>query len=90
MTRGGVFDLDADLARCDRRHGKIHATVIGFRLARSAAPAPLASCSVSKEFEPSAQSIWNWVRQGFGRGSDGLDGTVPGAQKAQIRALNCR
>ena len=23
-------------------------------------------------------------------GSDGLDGTVPGAQKAQIRALKCR
>jgi formylglycine-generating enzyme required for sulfatase activity len=37
MTRGGVFCLDADLARCDRRHGEAFATHVGFRLARSAA-----------------------------------------------------
>jgi len=36
MTRGGVFSLDADLARCDRRHGEPFATTLGFRLARSA------------------------------------------------------
>ena len=37
MTRGGVFCLDADLARCDRRHGERFATHVGFRLARSTA-----------------------------------------------------
>lgn len=37
MTRGGVFSLDADLARCDRRHGTTYAGPTGFRLARSAA-----------------------------------------------------
>jgi formylglycine-generating enzyme required for sulfatase activity len=35
MTRGGVFSLDADLARCDRRHGEAFATTVGFRVARS-------------------------------------------------------
>jgi hypothetical protein len=35
MTRGGVFCLDADLARCDRRHGESFATHVGFRVARS-------------------------------------------------------
>jgi formylglycine-generating enzyme required for sulfatase activity len=35
MTRGGVFSLDADLARCDRRHGEPFAAAIGFRVARS-------------------------------------------------------
>jgi formylglycine-generating enzyme required for sulfatase activity len=39
MTRGGVFSLDADLARCDRRHGEPFATFVGFRLARSS-PGP--------------------------------------------------
>jgi formylglycine-generating enzyme required for sulfatase activity len=37
MTRGGVFSLDSDLARCDRRHGSIYSGPTGFRLARSAA-----------------------------------------------------
>jgi formylglycine-generating enzyme required for sulfatase activity len=37
MTRGGVYALDGDLARCDRRHGERFAAVVGFRLARSAA-----------------------------------------------------
>jgi len=37
MTRGGTFSLDADLARCDRRHGDGHAAEVGFRLARSVA-----------------------------------------------------
>jgi len=37
VARGGVFCLDADLARCDRRHGPSDRAVIGFRLARSAA-----------------------------------------------------
>ncbi|MBW2282761.1 MAG: SUMF1/EgtB/PvdO family nonheme iron enzyme [Deltaproteobacteria bacterium] len=37
VTRGGVFSLDADLARCDRRHGTLFAGATGFRLARSAA-----------------------------------------------------
>jgi len=37
VTRGGVFSLDADLARCDRRHGTPFAGPTGFRLARSAA-----------------------------------------------------
>lgn len=37
VTRGGVFSLDADLARCDRRHGTRFAGATGFRLARSAA-----------------------------------------------------
>jgi formylglycine-generating enzyme required for sulfatase activity len=37
MTRGGVFSLDSDLARCDRRHGSCLAGPTGFRLARSAA-----------------------------------------------------
>jgi formylglycine-generating enzyme required for sulfatase activity len=37
MTRGGVFSLDSDLARCDRRHGASLAGPTGFRLARSAA-----------------------------------------------------
>jgi formylglycine-generating enzyme required for sulfatase activity len=37
MTRGGVYCFDADLARCDRRHGEPHAWAIGFRLALSAA-----------------------------------------------------
>jgi formylglycine-generating enzyme required for sulfatase activity len=37
VARGGVFCLDADLARCDRRHGPSERAVIGFRLARSAA-----------------------------------------------------
>ncbi len=37
MTRGGVFSLDADLARCDRRHGERYAGPTGFRLAHSAA-----------------------------------------------------
>ena len=37
VTRGGVFSLDSDLARCDRRHGSVHAGATGFRLARSAA-----------------------------------------------------
>jgi toxoflavin biosynthesis protein ToxD len=37
MTRGGVFSLDADLARCERRHGTPYAGATGFRLALSAA-----------------------------------------------------
>ncbi len=37
LTRGGVFCLDADLARCDRRHGTPYAGPTGFRLALSAA-----------------------------------------------------
>jgi formylglycine-generating enzyme required for sulfatase activity len=37
MTRGGVWSLDGDLARCDRRHGEAFAADTGFRLARSAA-----------------------------------------------------
>ncbi len=37
MTRGGTFSLDADLARCDRRHGDLYGSEIGFRLARSVA-----------------------------------------------------
>ncbi len=37
MTRGGVWTLDGDLARCDRRHGTSFAGPTGFRLARSAA-----------------------------------------------------
>jgi formylglycine-generating enzyme required for sulfatase activity len=37
MTRGGVFSLDADLARCDRRHGEPFAAAIGFRVALSVA-----------------------------------------------------
>jgi formylglycine-generating enzyme required for sulfatase activity len=37
MTRGGVWSLDGDLARCDRRHGTAFAGPTGFRLARSAA-----------------------------------------------------
>jgi formylglycine-generating enzyme required for sulfatase activity len=37
MTRGGVWTLDGDLARCDRRHGAAFAGPTGFRLARSAA-----------------------------------------------------
>jgi formylglycine-generating enzyme required for sulfatase activity len=37
ITRGGVFALDADLARCDRRHGTSPEGAVGFRLARSAA-----------------------------------------------------
>ncbi len=37
VTRGGVFSLDADLARSDRRHGTLLAAATGFRLARSAA-----------------------------------------------------
>ncbi|MEX2207154.1 MAG: SUMF1/EgtB/PvdO family nonheme iron enzyme [Myxococcota bacterium] len=37
MTRGGVWSLDGDLARCDRRHGSAFAGPTGFRLARSAA-----------------------------------------------------
>jgi len=37
MTRGGVFNLDSDLARCDRRHGAVYSGPTGFRLARSAA-----------------------------------------------------
>ncbi len=37
ITRGGVFCLDADLARCDRRHGTRYAGPTGFRLALSAA-----------------------------------------------------
>jgi formylglycine-generating enzyme required for sulfatase activity len=37
MTRGGVFSLDSDLARCDRRHGTALAGAVGLRLARSAA-----------------------------------------------------
>jgi toxoflavin biosynthesis protein ToxD len=37
MTRGGVYSLDADLARCDRRHGAPFAGPTGFRVARSAA-----------------------------------------------------
>jgi toxoflavin biosynthesis protein ToxD len=32
MTRGGVFSLGADLARCDRRHGERYAGPTGFRL----------------------------------------------------------
>jgi formylglycine-generating enzyme required for sulfatase activity len=36
ITRGGVFSLDADLARCDRRHGEPFAAAVGFRVARSA------------------------------------------------------
>jgi len=35
MTRGGVYLLDSDLARCDRRHGEPFASHVGFRLARS-------------------------------------------------------
>jgi hypothetical protein len=31
-----VFSLDADLARCDRRHGEPFAAAVGFRVARSA------------------------------------------------------
>lgn len=42
MTRGGVWSLDADLARCDRRHGTPFAGPTGFRLARSAADGWLA------------------------------------------------
>lgn len=41
MTRGGSFALDADLARCDRRHGDAYASPTGFRLARSVAYASL-------------------------------------------------
>ncbi len=37
VTRGGVWSLDGDLARCDRRHGTAFASATGFRLARSAA-----------------------------------------------------
>lgn len=37
VTRGGVFTLDGDLARCDRRHGAAFAGPTGVRLARSAA-----------------------------------------------------
>ena len=37
VTRGGVYSLDADLARCDRRHDDAFAGPTGFRLARSAA-----------------------------------------------------
>lgn len=37
VTRGGVWSLDGDLARCDRRHGTAFAAATGFRLARSAA-----------------------------------------------------
>ncbi|MFQ5514705.1 MAG: formylglycine-generating enzyme family protein [Myxococcota bacterium] len=37
VTRGGVFCLDADLARCDRRHGEPFSPATGFRLVRSAA-----------------------------------------------------
>ena len=37
MTRGGVWSLDGDLARCDRRHGTAFAGPTGFRLARSTA-----------------------------------------------------
>jgi hypothetical protein len=37
VTRGGVFNLDADLARCDRRHGSGGALAAGLRLCRSAA-----------------------------------------------------
>jgi formylglycine-generating enzyme required for sulfatase activity len=39
VTRGGCFALDADLARCDRRHGLPFAPAAGFRLARSRAAA---------------------------------------------------
>jgi len=34
-----VYSLDADLARCDRRHGEAFAAATGFRLARSAVEA---------------------------------------------------
>ena len=37
VTRGGVFCLDADLARCDRRHGGGGPVPTGLRLCRSAA-----------------------------------------------------
>ncbi|MBW2394469.1 MAG: SUMF1/EgtB/PvdO family nonheme iron enzyme [Deltaproteobacteria bacterium] len=37
ITRGGVYSLDADLARCDRRHGGDYNGPSGFRLVRSAA-----------------------------------------------------
>jgi formylglycine-generating enzyme required for sulfatase activity len=37
VTRGGSFALDADLARCDRRHGLPFAPAAGLRLARSRA-----------------------------------------------------
>jgi len=37
VTRGGVWTLDGDLARCDRRHGTAFAGPTGFRVARSAA-----------------------------------------------------
>jgi len=37
ITRGGVWSLDCDLARCDRRHGTPYAGPTGFRLVRSAA-----------------------------------------------------
>lgn len=37
VTRGGVYTLDGDLARCDRRHGAAFAGPTGVRLARSAA-----------------------------------------------------
>jgi hypothetical protein len=43
MTRGGVWSLDGDLARCDRRHGTAFAGPTGFRLARSAADGGAAS-----------------------------------------------
>ncbi len=42
VSRGGCYALDADLARCDRRHGPGFGGVVGFRLARSR-PGGLAS-----------------------------------------------
>ena len=41
---------------------------------------------LSREFEPTAQAIWNWVRQadrGAGRGDDGL----PEAERAELARL---
>jgi formylglycine-generating enzyme required for sulfatase activity len=54
VTRGGVYCLDADLARCDRRHGEPYAGPTGFRLARSAADEWFARPASAARGEPQA------------------------------------
>ena len=42
---------------------------------------------LAREFEPPAQSIWNWVRQAECDGGARKDGGVPGPEREELTTL---
>jgi transposase len=42
---------------------------------------------LSREFEPSAQAIWNWVRQADRDGGGRREGSLPSAEREELSRL---